>query len=334
MSVRRFRRCLCHPIIILLGFSFALAAIPLLIIYQFERDDVVLRDHLLNLDDHRTSFEHTFHVNSHLPEPHHEETIERIPRIIHQTYITGQVPDKWQPAYKSCQEAHKGGNWTHIMWTDAASRAFIQQSYPWFLRTYDGYPYAIQRVDAIRYFVLYHYGGFYLDLDVGCKKSLEPFRQFDAIFPKTEPFGVSNDMMATSKGHIFFRQLITQLKEHSCQVGTKYPTVMWTTGPVFVTQQLASFLRRQQSQGDATVTVSSSAGTVRVIPLELYASTKYSFFSHHHGSSWHSWDVQVVSFLWRNIWKIGTFIAIITIFAYCQQRLAMRNSKVGVDNTC
>jgi mannosyltransferase OCH1-like enzyme len=37
--------------------------------------------------------------------------------------------------------------------------------YPWFLETFDGYVYPIQRADAIRYFVLHHFGGIYIDLD-------------------------------------------------------------------------------------------------------------------------------------------------------------------------
>lgn len=37
--------------------------------------------------------------------------------------------------------------------------------YPWFLETFDGYRYPIQRADAIRYFVLHHFGGIYIDLD-------------------------------------------------------------------------------------------------------------------------------------------------------------------------
>jgi len=37
--------------------------------------------------------------------------------------------------------------------------------YLWFLETFDAYPYPIQRADAIRYFVLHHYGGIYIDLD-------------------------------------------------------------------------------------------------------------------------------------------------------------------------
>ena len=51
------------------------------------------------------------------------------------------------------------------MWTDAKSRELIATEYPWFLNTFDNYTHPIQRADAIRYFVLAHYGGVYIDLD-------------------------------------------------------------------------------------------------------------------------------------------------------------------------
>ena len=51
------------------------------------------------------------------------------------------------------------------LWTDAKSREFVAAEYPWFLDTFDGYSFPIQRADAIRYFVLAHYGGVYIDLD-------------------------------------------------------------------------------------------------------------------------------------------------------------------------
>lgn len=51
------------------------------------------------------------------------------------------------------------------LWTEKTSRDFIEANYAWFLRTYDGYRYPVQRVDAVRYFLLLHYGGIYLDLD-------------------------------------------------------------------------------------------------------------------------------------------------------------------------
>lgn len=45
------------------------------------------------------------------------------------------------------------------------SRDFIATEYPWFLSTYDSYSFPIQRVDTVRYFILRHYGGIYMDLD-------------------------------------------------------------------------------------------------------------------------------------------------------------------------
>lgn len=51
------------------------------------------------------------------------------------------------------------------MWTDAKSRELIATEYPWFLSDFDNYTHPIQRADAIRYFVLAHFGGIYIDLD-------------------------------------------------------------------------------------------------------------------------------------------------------------------------
>ena len=45
-----------------------------------------------------------------------------------------------------------------------------QEHYPWFLPTYQSYPYAIQRVDVLRYFLLHSLGGVYIDLDMGCRR--------------------------------------------------------------------------------------------------------------------------------------------------------------------
>jgi inositol phosphorylceramide mannosyltransferase catalytic subunit len=51
------------------------------------------------------------------------------------------------------------------LWTEQSSRDFIEESYPWFLSTYDSYRYPVQRVDTVRLFLLREYGGIYLDLD-------------------------------------------------------------------------------------------------------------------------------------------------------------------------
>lgn len=71
-----------------------------------------------------------------------------------------------------------------MLWTDSSSRQFVAENYPWFLDTFDSYRYNIQRADAIRYFVLYHYGGVYIDLDIGCLKPVDPLLVYPVVLPR------------------------------------------------------------------------------------------------------------------------------------------------------
>ena len=114
-----------------------------------------------------------------------------IPRILHQTWKDTNIPDNWKEPYEMCQQNLR--HYQRMLWTDAKAEAFIKDEYPWFLNTFQSYPFNIQRADAIRYFVLYHYGGFYVDLDIGCRKSFDPLMYHKVILPKTNPIGFSND---------------------------------------------------------------------------------------------------------------------------------------------
>jgi len=119
-----------------------------------------------------------------IPAPNSEQIAhlpQYIPRIIHQTWANESIPEKWQEAQKSCLNLHGDyeykvywffmgiavalANGGGQLWTNEKSRGFIRKEYPWFLETYDNYPYPIMRADAIRYFILSFYGGVYLDLD-------------------------------------------------------------------------------------------------------------------------------------------------------------------------
>jgi inositol phosphorylceramide mannosyltransferase catalytic subunit len=51
-----------------------------------------------------------------------------------------------------------------MFWTDQNGRAFLLKHYPSLVRTFDSYTHPVQRADALRYAVLHHYGGIYLDM--------------------------------------------------------------------------------------------------------------------------------------------------------------------------
>ncbi|KAF9268085.1 hypothetical protein L218DRAFT_854264 [Marasmius fiardii PR-910] len=216
--------------------------------------------------------------------------VERIPRILHQTWRTNKVPQRWRSISQECQEMMP--DYDYMLWSDESSRQFIAEHYPWFLDTYNDYQYNIQRADVIRYFVLYHYGGIYLDLDIGCMRPLDPLLTHPVILPKTIPVGVSNDLMFSEKGHPFLAQAIHNLVTFDHSWILNYPTVMFSTGPMFLSAQYGIF--------------TSAHGTddpIRILPKSLYGKNAKegeapnAFFSHFYGSSWHADDAAFIGFL-------------------------------------
>ncbi|KAG5923007.1 hypothetical protein E4U42_005073 [Claviceps africana] len=239
-------------------------------------------------------------------------TLELIPRIIHQTFKSSIIPDEWRAPHNTCLIHNPQGKWLHILWTDATARNFIRDTYPSFLPTYDGYPYNIQRVDSFRYFVLYHYGGIYLDLDVGCEKDLSPLLTQHAFFAKTEPHGVSNDVMGVERGHPVFDRLVSSLKENNYRRGSKYPTVMMSTGPMFVTKLVLDFLKaRTHDKFTGSRRSQDHESMVSILPPELYSSSPHSYFRHYRGSTWHSWDARVILAINRSpvLFALGIFFS-------------------------
>lgn len=170
------------------------------------------------------------------------------------------------------------------LWTDDAARDFIASKYEWFLATYDGYRHKIQRVDALRYFLLYEYGGIYSDLDIGIRTSLATLRQFKGVtLPVTKPMGFSNDLMIATPKHPFLLQVIHALVDFDVNYGLPYLTVMASTGPLFLSIQAVLFHNRS---------------AVNALSPHLYGS-RTGLVMHTDGNSWHSWDAEMILMAWQ-----------------------------------
>lgn len=130
------------------------------------------------------------------------------------------------------------------------NQEFIATNYPWFLKTYNSYPYPIQKADAVRYFLLYHYGGIYVDLDISCGRNISETLNVPAWIPKTEPMGFSNDVMSSMPKHPFFKQVIEALPSWNIWVLTNYPTVMISTGPLFLSIQAYIYNRNHKNNSN------------------------------------------------------------------------------------
>lgn len=218
-----------------------------------------------------------------------------IPKIIHQTYKNKSIPAVWKGAQKSCIDLHPPEDgWEYKLWTDDMMDEFIEQEYVWFLDTFRGYRYPIQRADAVRYFALNHYGGIYIDLDDGCARPLDPLLSYPAWVRKTIPTGVSNDVMGAVPEHPFFRRVIEELKNYDKSWFLGYITVMASTGPLFL-----SIVWRHYSSEGHNVGDDADGGRVRILFPEEYQRKPWSFFTHHLGNSWHGKDVQLIFWVRR-----------------------------------
>ncbi|KAH8683076.1 nucleotide-diphospho-sugar transferase [Tricladium varicosporioides] len=222
-----------------------------------------------------------------------ENRTQLIPKIIHQTYINSSIPAKWKEGQQACVDLH--GDYEYKLWTDEKSREFIAAEYPWFLDTFDRYPYPIQRADTIRYFVLNHFGGIYIDLDDGCNRRLDPLLSYPAWLRQTLPTGISNDAMGSVPQHPFFALVIESLSKYNRNWGLPYISVMYSTGPLFLSVIWKEYLRttRPPSEG------------IRVLMPQEYKGHSWSFFNISKGSSWHGKDAQTIFWMGKH-WLLLT----------------------------
>ncbi|VDB86338.1 Bgt-1620 [Blumeria graminis f. sp. tritici] len=231
-----------------------------------------------------------------------KNSTQLIPKIIHQTYINESIPSQWILSQKSCLNLHQDYEYK------VESRNFIASQFPWFLKNFDDYPYAIQRADAIRYFVLAHFGGIYIDLDDGCNRRLDPLLAFPAWLRRTVPTGISNDAMGSVPQHPFFLKAINSLQTYQRNWGAPYLSVMYSTGPLFL-----SVLWKEYMHG-----YRPAEEHVRILTLNNYKGFPESFFNVTKGNSWHREDAKAVLWMGKH-WMLLTvsgFAAAIVIGSF------------------
>jgi mannosyltransferase OCH1-like enzyme len=175
-----------------------------------------------------------------------------IPRIIHFIWFKGlydshdrpsDIPASGSNAPELCRNHNP--NYTINVWNATAARNLLETNYGWFLPTYDSYKYPIQRVDALKYFLLWHYGGVYMDLDIACRRPLDPLLAFPAWFPRASPLGVNNDLMASAAGHPIIGKMTSSLQSRNKWLVFTYLTVFWSTGPQFTSDMVRAWFREK-----------------------------------------------------------------------------------------
>lgn len=239
---------------------------------------------------------------------------EGIPKIIHQMFKGRELPPQWKDVPQTWEELHPG--YRYVLWTDESLRDLIASNYPWLLQTYDGYAHDTQRWDASRYAILHHHGGLYADLDLRPISSIEPMlRGHKLLLPHTPNVGLTNALMASTKGHPFFLEALRQLPtyEHRWYHVSKHNTVLSSTGSTFIWAMFMRYgspehaaLLPSEAWGKCSV-CKRPAATAGATNIRMGDSGSWrSPLKHGQGSSWHSWDsVLVLSLYCKMEWLIA-----------------------------
>jgi len=168
-----------------------------------------------------------------------------IPRVIHQTWKSERIPAQWEPLCDTWRSLNP--QWGYRLWTDKDNAEFIAEHYSWFLPVYEGYDQAIKRADAVRYFIMHHHGGVYVDLDFEALRPLDNLLTGEELVLGWEPEAhvvkdpavrsrrftsiLGNAFLASRPGHPFWEAVFEGLVSYREQ-----PHVLDATGPFLLTR--------------------------------------------------------------------------------------------------
>ena len=157
-----------------------------------------------------------------------------IPKIIHQTWKTKEIPEKM----KFCVNSWKilNPNYKYMFWTDEDIDIFINEKYPEYKSTFLKLKYGIQKAGILRILVLHYYGGTYADIDFECLIPIDEWNlNHNKINAANEPIyhhstDILCDALISCKPHLDI--LVTYLN-YGCKIINKNPNeIMKSFGPI------------------------------------------------------------------------------------------------------
>ncbi|MBN9549953.1 MAG: glycosyl transferase [Alphaproteobacteria bacterium] len=171
-----------------------------------------------------------------------------IPKILHQTWKTDDIPARFQAYVDSWKRHHP--DWTMMFWSDRRLLEFVAAHYPDFLPTFCSYERGVLRADAGRYLLLHHFGGVYADIDCECVAPFDPLTAEERIVfcrePDTHarvqadfrrlPYLLFNGTIASPPGHPFWLHLLSFLPGLA-----KAKEAIDATGPCVMTSAQLSY---------------------------------------------------------------------------------------------
>lgn len=160
-----------------------------------------------------------------LYEQNHFSKIDRsvepkIPKIIHQIWIGPKpLPEIVEKFAKTWQRLNP--NFTYMLWTNFDIDEILMEMTDEHRGLYEAVEPFQAKADLLRYYILYKYGGLYVDADIKCLASFDDLHHYYDFYVgitcnnsyKGEL--INNALIATAPGHSIMKSVIDMIKKDS-----------------------------------------------------------------------------------------------------------------------
>jgi mannosyltransferase OCH1-like enzyme len=170
------------------------------------------------------------------------QSLDKIPKIIHQTYKNHDLPEIYQRCQTEIKRFHP--DFEYRFYTDDDMDRLMKTEFPEYYDKFNELPRMIMKIDMFRYFLMYKYGGLYTDMDYFIFKPFD-LLGYNVVIPcnKEDRYGtpicLGNCIFASQPGHTFWKVLMDTLftidrtkKEYSYDKNIDENIL--GTGPMFV----------------------------------------------------------------------------------------------------
>ncbi len=140
-------------------------------------------------------------------------------------------------------------DYEYILFDDSRVEALLKDQFPQYREIFDSFRFPIQRYDFFRYLAVFHYGGFYFDLDVLLSSDLSRLLEFECVFPFERltyshfrrnqynmDWDIGNYAFGAAPGHPFLKAVIDNcVRAHE---NPDWVTPMLRGSPPFIKDEL------------------------------------------------------------------------------------------------
>ena len=138
-----------------------------------------------------------------------------IPKIIHQIYFDlgiGNIENN-KVFFESHNKFKSLKDYKYILWNKKDCENLVKSDFNEYFDFYNNFRFEIQKIDFIRFCILYKYGGIYVDLDFLPLKNFDDLLVSDIVFHniryiKPNYSYIENDFMGSKSNLTFWKKLM------------------------------------------------------------------------------------------------------------------------------